>query len=413
LKQGEIAMSSASVFERLRQVHTVAYDRAPAIRDIFDRAGLLPANLKTAQDLSRLPVFKKEAMLDMQRQRPPFGGFLAAPESEIARIFVSPGPINEPQLRDEHGGLGFDAAFAAAGLGRGDRVLNTWSYHLVPAGLLLDEGLRAVGATVIPAGVGGSELQAKLVLELGVTCICASTAFFVTLAETIEGMGHKLPEAWQVKSALLGGEFGDWLGKRARLEAKYGIRTFAVYATADFGVIGFESGNRDGGYEIHPDRIVQICDPVSGVPLPLGEPGEIVVTTLTPGWPLIRFGTGDVAYATAMHDNGTVQRIGMLQGRVGQSVKAREIFIYPRQLEDLAIAVSGIDRAQAVVSRPSHREEITLRLALSPEANREAVLATAAERFNALSRLKADHVEIVDSAALAADAPLVVDRKDT
>ena len=406
-------MSSPSAFQRLRQVHTVAYDRAPAIRDIFDRAGLVPADLKTVQDLSRLPVLKKEAMLDLQRQRPPFGGFLAAPESEIARIFVSPGPINEPQLRGEHDGLGFGAAFAAAGLGPGDRVLNTWSYHLVPAGLLLDEGLRSVGAAVIPAGVGGSELQAKLVIELGVTCICASTAFFVTLAETIEGMGKKLPEAWQVKSALLGGEFGDWLGKRARLEARYGIRTFAVYATADFGAIGFENGDRDGGYEIHPDRIVQICDPVSGVPLPVGEPGEIVVTTLTQGWPLIRFGTGDVAYATAMHADGTVQRISMLQGRVGQSVKAREIFIYPRQLEDLAIAVPGIVRAQAVVTRPRHREEITLRLTLTPDDNREAVLAAVPERFNALSRLKADHVEMVSADALPADAPFVVDRKDT
>ena len=107
-------MSSPSAFERLRQVHTVAYDLAPAIRDIFDRAGLVPADLKTVQDLSRLPVFKKEAMLDLQRRRPPFGGFLAAPESEIARIFVSPGPINEPQLRGEYDGLGFGAAFAAA-----------------------------------------------------------------------------------------------------------------------------------------------------------------------------------------------------------------------------------------------------------------------------------------------------------
>lgn len=408
-------MVETSRFARLRQVQTAAYTLAPAIRETFDRAGLAPADLKTAQDLSRLPVLKKETLVEMQRQRPPFGGMLAAADADIARIFISPGPINEPQLKGETGGHGFDAAFAAAGLGPGDRVLNTWSYHLVPAGLLLDEGLRAVGATVIPAGVGGSELQAGLVIELGVTCICASTAFFITLAETIEGMGHALPEAWRVRTALLGGEFGDWLGKRRRLEARYGLRTFAVYATADFGVIGFESGDsgeRDGSYEIHHDRIVQICDPVSGAPLPEGEPGEIVVTTLTPGWPLIRFGTGDVAAATATNADGTVQRIGMLQGRVGQAVKAREIFIYPRQLEDLAIAVPGIGRAQAVVSRPAQREEITLRLTLTSEADRDAVLADVPARFNALSRLKADRIEVVAPEELPADAPFVVDRKD-
>jgi len=177
-------------------------------------------------------------------------------------------------------------------------------------------------------------------------------------------------------------------------------------------VIAFENGAQDGGYEVHQDRIVQICDPTTGAPLPHGEPGEIVVTTLTPGWPLIRFGTGDVAVATAMNADGTVRRIGMLQGRVGQAVKAREIFIYPRQLEDLAIAIPGIGRAQAIVTRPQQREEITVRLSLLPDADRDAVLAAAPARFNALSRLKADRIEVVGTDELPADAPFVVDRKD-
>ncbi len=405
-------MKRSSLFERLIECQTGAYRRAPAIREMFDRVGIFPEDLHTAQDLARLPVLKKEQLLDRQREKPPFGGFLAAPEEDVARIFVSPGPINEPQLSDESDGLGFARVFSAAGVGYGDRVLNTWSYHLVPAGLLLDEGLRSVGASVIPAGVGGSEMQAKLIMDLGVTCICASTAFFVTLAEAIEGMGHVLPQAWKVRSALLGGEFGDWRDKRRRLEARYGVRTFSVYATADFGVIGFESDGLDG-YEIHEDRIVQICDPVTGVPLPIGEPGEIVVTTLRPGWPLIRFGTGDVAFATAQTEEGTAHRISMLQGRVGQAVKAREIFIYPRQVEELAIADKGIVRAQAVISRPAHREEITLRLVLAPGADRDAVLAAASDRFRALTRLRADHIVLVGAEELPLDAPFLVDRKDS
>jgi len=404
-------MKSQSIFARLRESQADAYKRAPAIREIFDSAGVRPEDLRTAKDLSRLPVFKKEKLLDRQKENPPFGGFLAAQDEDVTRIFVSPGPINEPQLIGENDGLGFARAFAAAGVGRGDRVLNTWSYHLVPAGLLLDDGLRTVGASVIPAGVGGSEMQAKLIMDVGVTCICASTAFFVTLAETLEGLGHDLPGAWKVKSALLGGEFGDWQGKRRRLEERYGIRTFSVYATADFGVIGFENGG-SVGYEIHEDRIVQICDPVTGVPLPVGEPGEIVVTTLRPGWPLIRFGTGDVAFATALTEEGTVHRIGMLQGRAGQAVKAREIFIYPRQIDELAIASPGLVRAQAVISRPGHREEITLRLVLAPDASREAVFAWVHSRFRELTRLKADHLELVAEGEIPADAPFVVDRKD-
>lgn len=405
-------MKTESVFARLRNNQEEAYRRAPAIREIFDRAGIKPADLKTAEDLARLPVLKKEALLARQLENPPFGGFLAAREEDIARIFVSPGPINEPQLRGQNDGLGFARVFSAANVGPGDRVLNTWSYHLVPAGLLLDEGLRAAGATVVPAGIGGSQLQAKLVMELGVTCICASTAFFVTLVETIESMGYTLPKSWKVKSALLGGEFGDWLGKRRRLEERYGIRTFSVYATADFGVVGFESDG-DDGYEIHSDRIVEICDPITGVPLPVGEAGEIVVTTLTPGWPLIRFGTGDVAYATSLTEEGTARRISMLRGRVGQAVKAREIFIYPRQVEDLAISIPGISRAQVVVCRPGHREEIMLRIVLTPQADREAVLAAVPRRFTELSRLKPDHIEVIAVEELSAEAPLVVDRKDS
>ncbi|QDZ00569.1 phenylacetate--CoA ligase [Nitratireductor mangrovi] len=400
---------STDRFARLRDIHHRAHDLAPAIRAILDGAGVAPSALDGSEALARIPVFKKERMIDLQRERPPFGGFLAAEESDIERIFVSPGPINEPQIRGESDHFGFAGAFAAAGIGRGDRVLNTWSYHLVPAGLALDDGLRATGAAVIPSGTGNSEMQAKLVLDLDVTCICAATAFFVTLAETIEAMGRSLPEQWSVKSALLGGEFGDWMGKRKRLEARYGIRTFSVYATADFGIIGFESDGEEG-YEIHQDRIVQICDPVSGAPLPPGEPGEIVVTTLNAGWPLIRFGTGDVAIARSLHADGTVARISMLQGRVGQAVKAREIFVYPRQLEDLAISVPGLARAQAVVARPGHREEITLNLVTAEGADVDAIRRLAADRFRELSRLKADHVEVL--AAIPDDAPLVVDRKD-
>ena len=398
-------------FARLREVYRRAYRRAPACRAIFDGAGLTPDDIRDAAALTRLPVFKKEALLDRQRADPPFGGFLAEDPSEIARIFVSPGPIREPQFRSDRGGHGFDAVFRAGGVGPGDVVLNTWSYHLVPAGLLLDEGILAAGGTVIPSGVGNTELQAQLVLELGVTSICASTAFFIALVEKIEAPGNELPRDWKVRSAFLGGEFGDWMGKRRRLEARYKIRTFSAYATGDFGVIGYETADGDG-YEIHPDRIVQICDPVSGAPLGTGERGEIVVTTLTPGWPLISFGTGDAAFATALAPDGTVGRIGLLQGRVGQAVKAREIFVYPRQVEELVIQTAGVERAQCVVARPAAREEITLRLVTAASADRTAVEPAARAKFQDLSRLRVDRVEFIAADALPADAPLVVDQKD-
>ncbi len=406
----EEKMTSSEKLSRLRALQESAYALAPAIRSIYERAGLCPQDIRGAEDLTRLPITSKDDLLAAQQTHPPFGGFLAARDADIARIFVSPGPLHEPQLRSDLDGRGFAQAFQAAGIGPGDRVLNTWSYHLVPAGLLLDQGISACGATVIPAGVGNIELQARIVIDLGITCICASTAFFIALVETLENMGHLLPEAWKIRTAMLGGEMGDWMGKRRRLEQRCGIRTFSAYATGDFGLIGFEDGPQEG-YAVHPDRIVQICDPVTGLPVPEGTPGQIVVSTLAPGWPLIRFGTGDVAYATETGADGLVSRIGLLQGRVGQAVKAREIFIYPRQLDELATRLRGVRAAQAVITRPVNREEITLRLAIEPSADRDSIAAGAAIEFQKLSRLRPDHIEMLSPDGLDGETALVVDRK--
>lgn len=402
----------ADRFVRLRAAQQQAWERAPAIRALYDRAGLVPADLHAAGDLARLPVTPKESLIDLQRLSPPFGGLLAADPAKIRRVFVSPGPIHEPQLRDDTDGHGFALAFREAGVGPGDLVLNTWSYHLVPAGLLLDDGIAACGATVLPAGTGNAEIQAQLLLGLGVTCICASTAYFETLVATLERNGHDLPRSWRVRSALLGGEMGDWMGKRRRLEARYGIRTFSAYATADFGLVGHERVGQEG-YLIHPERLVEVCDPVTGQPLPVGVPGQVVVTTLAAGWPLIRLGTGDVAAALAMADDGTVARLGLLQGRVGQGVKVREIFIYPRQVEELVLQTPALRRAQVVVSKRGGREHITLTVTLRQDTRSAQLEADLHALFRQLTRLRADALEVQSSeGGLADDAPWLVDRKD-
>lgn len=397
-------------FEALRAAQQFAYDRAPAIRAVYAQAQMTPQDLHGPTDLARLAVTSKDALLEQQRQSPPFGGFLAADDASIRRIFVSPGPVYEPQLFDDDTGHGFAHVFRQAGIGPGDRVLNTWSYHLVPAGLLLDAGIAATGATLVPCGPGGAEQQAQLIMELGITCICASTGFFVTLVETLERLGHDLPSQWKVRSAMLGGELGDWMGKRRALEQKYAIRTFSAYATGDFGLIAYEEPGQTG-YTVQPERLVQICDPHTGAPLPLGEPGQIVVTTLNHGWPLVRFGTGDVAQALSHSSDGLVERIGMLQGRVGQGVKVREIFIYPRNVEELVIRTPSIQRAQLVVGKQQHRETATLRAVLAPGASQEATQNDVMEKFKLLTRLKLDAVEWLDQKELALDAPFLVDNK--
>jgi len=396
---------SDEIYRDIAQAYAAAAEKAPGLKSRFAAAGFDPAAVTSLADLSRLPVMKKEELLRIQRNHPPFGGFLASDLKDVGRIYVSPGPIFEPSLPGV-GGHGLDLLFKAAGVGRGDIILNTWMYHLVPAGLLFDEAAQAAGATVIPGGVGNTELQAQIIVETGVTSICASTAFFLTLADkAIKTYGR---DAWKVKTAFLGGEMGDWMAKRRRIEADYGVSTWAAYATADLGLVAYEDGGE--GYVVHPDRVVQICDPVSGAQVSQGEPGEVVVTARAANWPMIRFGTGDSAFALESNGDGSVSRISALQGRVGAAVKVREIFVYPRVIEEVVIATPGAKAAQAVVTRENDRDVIRVSLVLEEGADAAAAEVSCAEAFKLHSRIRADAVTIV--AELPENADLIVNQRD-
>jgi len=393
------------IYKDIAQAYAAGAEKAPGLKSRFTAAGFDPAAVRSLEDLTRLPVMKKEELLKIQRDNPPFGGFLASDLKDIGRIYVSPGPIFEPALSGS-AGHGLEMLFRSAGVGAGDIILNTWMYHLVPAGLLFDEAAQAAGATVIPGGVGNTELQAQIIVETGVTAICASTAFFLTLADkVIETYGR---DAWKVKTAFLGGEMGDWMSKRRRIEADYGVSTWAAYATADLGLVACEDGGE--GYVVHPDRVVQICDPVSGAMVPPGEPGEVVVTARDAAWPMIRFGTGDSAFALESNEDGSVSRISALQGRVGAAVKVREIFVYPRVVEEVLIATPGAKAAQAVVTRENDRDMIRLVLVLEDGADASTAETAAAEAFKLHARIRADGVSVV--AELPENAELLVNNKD-
>lgn len=402
-------MDMGQTFERLRSNLAEAYRRAPAIRALLDEAGMTPADIRNLEDLARIPVTKKESLVDLQRSAPPFGGFLSSDSAEIKRIFVSPGPIFEPQLRGDDDCRGCVTAFRAAGIGVGDVVLNTWAYHLVPAGLVFDDGLCATGATVIPSGTGNTEQQARLIAELSVTVVLASTAYFMTLLEKLDELGWGAARD-KLRLGYLGGEFGDWMGKRRSLEERYGISTSSLYGTGELGVIAYEESGADG-LRVHQDRIVQICDPLTGAPLPAGEAGEVVVTSLTPGWGLIRLGTGDITYATESTVDGLVTRLAPLQGRVGQAVKAREIFIYPQHVDAVPARVPGVVAAQVRVTRPGPRDHIELRLVAAADSQPAVLAEVAARAFREEVRLRADKITWVEAEDLARDPAKIVDER--
>lgn len=397
-------------FARMRQVYSAAEQVAPALARRFAEAGMRAADITGEAALIRLPVLKKESLLQLQAAEPPFGGFLACSMEELGHIYVSPGPIFEPSPAADRGGHAMDSMFAAAGVGPGDLALNTWSYHLVPAGLLFDRGLRTRGVTVIPAGTGNSELQAELLITLKPSIFLGSTTFFATLIDQLRKTDKVLPRDWALRHAFLAGEFGDWSAKRRAIETEFGLKTWSCYGTADFGLIGYEVEGC-AGYRIHEDRYVQICDPVTGEPLPVGEAGEIVVTTLTPGWPLIRFGTGDLGRAISLHPDGGVDRIAPIEGRVGAARKIREIFVYPDHLRILADRVEALAEARMRVCREGHRDAIALELL--PTEGVVPDLQLVAETFRTLTRLRADRLVIVNgpegfghSGAIAEDPPL-------
>lgn len=406
------APETRSPEERLPDLIDGAYANAPAIRQLFTDAGVRPDEIRRAADLTRLPVTSKERLLNLQRERPPFGGFLGVDRREVGRVFVSPGPIYEPDT-DERPGQGYAAAFAKAGIGPGDVVLNTWSYHLVPAGLVLDEAFRRVGATVIPGGVGNSDLQAQIMLEMDVTVVAASTAFFQTLVDAAEASGRRIPEDWHLRAAFLGGEFGNWSAKRRAIEERFRIETFSVYGTGDIGLIGYECPDQDG-YHVGPDVLVQVCDPATGQPRPDGESGEVVVTSLNRVWPLIRFGTGDasVIIPGACPCGDPAPKLAPLLGRTAQSIKVREIFVYPRHMDEIRARVEGVTLVHGVVRRRNERDEVDLYVVVDDGVDLATVESPVRETFTAVTRLRPGNVEVVDAATIEAGAPLLVDRTE-
>lgn len=394
-------------FSRIRDVYGAAAARAPALARRLAAAGVAVDGITGPDILNRIPVLKKEELLALQAAEPPFGGLLACDMADIAHVYVSPGPILEPSPATDRTGHGMAMMFAAAGVAAGDIALNTWSYHLVPAGLLFDRALRACGASVIPAGTGNTELLAELLVTLRPTAFLGSAANLATIVAQLRRAGRRVPQDWSLRHAFLAGEFGDWSAKRRMIEDEFSLKTWTCYGTADFGLIGYEVAG-EAGYRVHPDRYVQICDPVSGAPLPVGEAGEIVVTTLTPGWPLIRFGTGDLGRASALAGDGGVERLAAVEGRVAAARKIREIFVYPDHLHQLASRIEGIAEARLRVAAEGHRETITLEILAAPggELDPDAIQAC----FRSLTRLRADRiVRIHDPAGFGHAHPIAED----
>ena len=380
--------------ERIREHIHHAYHHAPAIKGIMDDAGVTPDDIQGVADLPKIPVTSKDDLVELHEQNPPFGGFLAVDPADLPRIYISPGPIYDPNPYDETVVSGTIEAFKASGLGSGDRVINTFMYHLTPAGLLIDEVLQAAGCTVIPTGPGNTELQIKVITDLGVTGYCGTPSYLAIIYEKAEEMGIPPAQMPLQKAVFTAEPYPPSM--RQQFEGEYGLQTVSVYGTADLGFVGYDAGEYHG-FCIVDHVHMEIVDPESGQPVEPGETGEIVVTTFNRGYPLVRFGTGDLGSLAQQPECGTRQQLLGIYGRAGEAIKVRGMFLHPNQLGGAVAQFPEIKRAQAVITRPEHKDVVTLRVELNPGADPSRLPDKLKQFAQDAVRLRIDTVEIVDA----------------
>ena len=328
-----------------RSAEARAADQLAALNANLERAGRAP--LGALSELAGLPVLRKSELAARQGEAPPFGGM---PVGEVAQIFQSPGPIYEP------GGAGRDwwrvgRFLHACGIGAGDVVQNCFGYHLTPAGHIFESGARAVGAVVIPAGTGQTDLQVRAAADCGATAYAGTPDYLKVILDRAEEQGVTL----RITKAAVGG--GALFPSMRAAYAERGVAVMQNYATADLGNVAYEVPRPDGGAPegmvVDEGVIVEIVRPGTGDPVPEGEVGEVVVTALNPDYPLVRFATGDLSAVLpgASACGRTNVRIRGWMGRADQTTKIKGMFVRPEQVAALVAAAPGVTRARAIAER--------------------------------------------------------------
>lgn len=314
------------------------------------------AQITSAADLTSLPVLRKAELGKAQAANPPFGGYVARAVSGFAHVFQSPGPIYEPGGVDRDWWR-FGRVLHAAGIGAGDIIQNCFSYHLTPAGMLFENGARAVGAAVLPAGTGQTELQVTAARDIGVTAYAGTPDYLKIILDKADEMGAAL----QITKATVGG--GALFPSLRQEYADRGIRCLQSYGTADLGNIAYESDAMEGMI-VDEGVIVEIVTPGTGTPVAEGEIGEVVVTALNPDYPLIRFATGDLSAVLPGQSpcGRTNMRIKGWMGRADQTAKIKGMFVRPEQIAALVERHDEIVKARVIATRQGEMDVMTVQV---------------------------------------------------
>ena len=367
------------------------------------RAGVSVGDVTGVADLQAIPVLAKDDLPALQAADPPFGGMLAVPAGSLARIYRSPGPINDPQGGGEDFWR-FGPAIRAAGFRPGDVVLNSFSYHLTPGGLMLDGGLRAAGCAVIPGGVGATTGQIEAARAAGATGYTGTPQFLLTLLERAAESGRALGFE---RALVTGAPLPPSL--RARLQDDFGVDVHQAYAAADTGLLGYECAEKDG-WHVAPEVVVEVLAPGDDRPASEGEAGQVVVTSPNEVYPLVRFGTGDLsAWNRAPCPCGRPgPRLAGFLGRVGEGVKVKGMFVHPRELARALGSDPAVARYQGVVTAEGARDVFTVRVEATPGGVVDASALAASIREAVKIR---PVVEVVGAGTIPSGARLLVDAR--
>jgi phenylacetate-CoA ligase len=392
---------------RLPQQIAHAKQSAPAYAELL--AAVDPRDIASRKALAQLPVTRKSELKQHQARRPPFGGYAARAPGEMAKLFQSPGPIYEPESRREDYWRCARALFAA-GLRAGDIVHNTFSYHLTPAGSMLESGALALGCAVIPAGVGQTELQLQAIADLRPSAYTGTPSFLRVLLEKAAESGGDIAS---LRRAVVSGEalppsLREWFAER-------GIVCAQLFGTADLGTIAYESVLADGtvnpGMIVDESLILELVYPGTGEPVPDGEIGEMVVTTLNPDYPLVRFATGDltaVLPGTSPCGRTNVRIRGWL-GRADQTTKVRGMFVHPSQVADILRRHPEVGTARLVVRGEMANDEMVLRCETEqPQA--QGLAARIEASIREVTKLRGT-AELVAPGTLPRDGRLIEDAR--
>jgi phenylacetate-CoA ligase len=391
-----------ALFAALPQQVAHARAKAPAFAKLL--ADVDPAGIDSRAALARLPVTRKSDLAELQKGAPPFGGFAASGWGAIRRVFASPGPIYEPEgARADYWRVA--RALFAAGFRAGDLVHNTFSYHLTPAGSMLETGAHALGCSVIPAGIGQTEQQVQVIAALRPIGYIGTPSFLKIILDKADELGVPLPS---LTKALVSGE--AFSGAMREVLAARGIHGYQAYATADLGSIAYESPAREG-LIVDEGVIVEIVQPGTGDPVAEGDVGEVVVTSVfNTDYPMIRFGTGDMSAVLAGTSpcGRTNMRIKGWLGRADQTTKVKGMFVHPGQVAAIVKRHAGIGRARLVVDNPEGVDRMTLHV---ESGGADAALqATLVESIRDVTKLRGE-VAMVAAGTLPNDGKVIEDRR--